>query len=95
MDREEMTETILETVLEATIGSPITSVIGVVIKKGLCLREVVLLHRRLAKDLAALVEQDPEVVPEARPVAEPELLPVTMCRCQKCRSTFLKVVYLI
>ena len=61
MDREEMTETILETGLEATIGSLIISVIGAVIKKGLCLREVVLLHHRLAKDLAALVEQGSKV----------------------------------
>ena len=60
-DPEEMTEIILETGLEATIESPITSVIGAVIKKGLCLREVVLLHRRLAKDLAALVEQGSKV----------------------------------
>ena len=42
-----------------------------------------------------LAGPDHEVDPEVHPVAEPELLPVTMCRCQKCRSTFLKVVYLI
>ncbi len=95
MVREEMTETMLETGLEATIGIPIPFVIVVATKNDPCLHEAVHLLCRLVKGLAVRAVPDPEVAPEVRPVAEPERLHVTTCRCQKCRSTFLKVVYLI
>ena len=99
MVHEEMSETMLENVLEAAtmIEIPIpTFVIVAAIKNDPCLREAVhLCHPLLVKGLAVHAVPDPKVGPEVHPVAEPERLPVTMYRCQKCRSTFLKVVYLI
>jgi len=97
MDREEMKEIILEIVLvEAMIVNPITSLaIVAVIRNDLCLHVAVRLPHQLVKGPEVLGGPVHEVDPEVHPVAEPELLPVTMYRCQKCRSISLKVVYLI